>query len=166
MEYSLRKFAVLSALAPIVILGGAIIALFGLWQGFDTFTPVGAVVAITGVLMLISSVFSFRRTRRAFVAEEARLLACPRITAKVTKIRVNPDITIGGQHPWLVEARGKADDGAVRVFQQSFSFHKPDVREGQKLEVGIDPDDPEKYLIIVPNTLQEENRTAHRTGEK
>lgn len=158
MEYSLRKFAILSAIAPIVILGGAIIAIFGVWQGFDSIVPIGAVVAVIGLLMMFSSILAFRRTRNAFVAEEARLLAGPRISAKVTDMYANPDVHIGGQNPWIVEARGRDTDGEVRTFKQTFSFDKPDVRVGQTVEVGVDPDNPETYLIIIPSALQEENR--------
>lgn len=158
MEYSLRKFAVLSALAPIVILGGAIFALFGLWQGFDDLVPIGAVVAVIGVLLALSAGASFRRTRRAFVAEEARLLASPRVSATVTDIRANADVHVGGKNPWIVEARGRGIDGEIRTFKQTFSFDKPDVRMGQKVEIGVDPENPETYLIIIPSALQEENR--------
>ncbi|VEI13629.1 hypothetical protein [Trueperella bialowiezensis] len=154
MDYSLRKFAVLTALAPIVFLGGAIILLFGIWQGISDMVPVGGVILVLGILMGISSFVAFSRARQRFVAREARLLTCPRITARVTRVVPNPDVIINGQHPWMVEA--KDNDGAT--YTQTFSFTKPSVQEGHRVDIGIDPDDPAQYLIIIPEMLQEQNR--------
>lgn len=167
MEHSLRKFAILTALAPIVFLGGAIMALFGLWQRIEGIVPVGAVIAIIGVLLGLTSALSFRRARRAFVAEEARMLAGPRSTVRVTGLSQNEDVTINGQHPWTVRAEGFDHLGHHRTFEQTFSFAKPDIRLGQNIDVAFDSSAPEKHLLIIPSLLQEENRAlAARPSSK
>lgn len=138
-----------------ILLGALIAPAFPDGNGFSggtmfllIFGGVGAVFALIGGIGLCVQLKKRRR--------RARLLAeGMRITAKITEILPDRNITVNGRHPYRIycEYREEAADALHLFKSEPLRFNPASMIAGETVEICVDPYDFSKYAVDVESAL-------------
>ena len=79
----------------------------------------------------------------------------PRITAVVDSVHQQlptSEVSVESSRYWSVAAYGPDLAGGERLYNQMIGKTKPNLRRGDHITVAIDPTDPGKYTMLIPET--------------
>lgn len=126
----------------------------GTVQAFQITARVFSAVGI--VFVLIGAVFIGFRLRQKKTRRHARKYGI-RLDAEITRIALNPFVSSGRAHPFVLECRCQAADGTVRRFKSGPIWYDPAgfLRSGH-VSVYVEPENYRKYYVDLSSVLPEE----------
>lgn len=145
---------VLIIVAVIAAIGATIIGIAtggtGTWIGPLT----GVFILVTFGVVALPLWLQSRSKMRHF----QRIVADgPRITAVVEAVYeeyVDPEASSDSRRYWSVGARGPKLDGGDQFYNQMIGKTKPNLRKGDEITIALDPTDPDKYAMLIPEMSQ------------
>ena len=104
------------------------------------FGGLGLAFLLTALVLLIGALGAERK-RRA-VRDRGNL-----VTARVTDVRLDRNVSVNGRHPYVVECRYEGDGQAYLLSSERIWTGRPDIAPGAEIPVYWDDYDPKHYTV-------------------